>query len=105
MRVLQKMQIPMSVQSLLLSLHTTTHAHTPFAHQHFDGWSFDTSVSLSPPADPFFMVPCLMKQGPLAFEIPWQALRNQCCGEFLSATREILVGEKPRGVWDVGGCE
>lgn len=97
----------MYAQSVCLQTHkharTHTDTHTPFAHQHFDSWSFDKSVSFSPTIDPLLHDPdeiriirSLMKQRPLAYEIPWQGLKNQCCGEFLGATREILAKLKLR---------
>lgn len=54
---------------------------------------------------PFFLVPCLISQRPLACEKPWQGLNDQCCREFLSTSGEILVKEKPHGVPDAGGFE
>lgn len=49
--------------------------HTPFAHQHFDRWSFDKSVYFSPLVDPLLMVSRLRKQKPLACEIHGEASR------------------------------
>lgn len=50
--------------------------HTPFAHQHFDRWSFDKSVCFSPlVVDPFLMVSRLRTQKPLACEIHGEASR------------------------------
>lgn len=49
--------------------------HTPFAHQHFDRWSFDKSVYFSPLVDPLLMVSRLRTQKPLACEIHGEASR------------------------------
>lgn len=76
-----------------------THKHTHPLHISI----LMAGVLISLYLDPLLRGPCLMKQRPLAYEIPWRGLKNQFYREFLGATREILVRPKPRvvswGVW------